>query len=299
MVGETILDALLKPYHISRDVLMQQLKDPDFCASLAPSKFLQLSLMSEDIDAKTRDKLRCYYSNWNYLRSPRLAYWYDSQLDELLAPLKNKTDLRVLDAGCGSGTETLFLAIKGANVTGIDVLHGKIDTANARLSHLRDVIGLDLDVEFHCLSVLDTKGPYDLIWLEQSFHHMEPREQIVQHLADLLAPGGRLVFSEANGWNPLLQASLFKLRGFETIKRSEVGEGELIWGNERVLVPLILGRHLEKVGLKKESCRYFRIFPSGERFDRLLKLERMLCDMPLKEVFAPLFSHYNFVAVKP
>jgi hypothetical protein len=48
--------------------------------------------------------------------------------------------------------------------------------------------------------------------------HLEPRADVVAKLARLVVPGGHVVFSEANGWNPLLQAFLFKLRGTKTMQ---------------------------------------------------------------------------------
>jgi len=277
---------------------MHQLNKTKFREQLTPSRFLQLSLENDNLDTEIKTELCDYYRNWNNLRSPRLAFWYDNQLNEMLEALEKCPGARILDAGCGTGSESLFLALKGAHVTGIDVSPGKIKIANARQEHLRDSARVEFDLDFYQQSILDVEGTYDLIWLEQAFHHMEPRARIVQQLADLLAPGGRLFFSEANGWNPLLQVKLFKQRGFDTIKRTKTSEGELIWGDERILTPMSLKRCLKKAGLKLESRRYFRIFPSGERFDTLLNMERALCDLPIAGVLAPLFSHYSFVAKK-
>lgn len=84
---------------------------------------------------------------------------------------------------------------------------------------LEAALGRPLPLTILTRSVLDleTGDGFNIVWMQQTFHHLEPREAMVAHITRLLAPGGRLVVSEANGLNPLLQAQLFRLRGFRTI----------------------------------------------------------------------------------
>ena len=72
---------------------------------------------------------------------------------ELLLKYLSATDARILDAGCGTGEETMFLASLGARkIIGIDTSDGSLEYARARA---RDA-GLD-NVEFRHVSVLDTE----------------------------------------------------------------------------------------------------------------------------------------------
>lgn len=84
---------------------------------------------------------------------------------------------------------------------------------------LEAALGRPLPLTILTRSVLDleTGDGFNIVWMQQTFHHLEPREAMVAHITRLLAPGRRLIVSEANGLNPLLQAQLFRLRGFRTI----------------------------------------------------------------------------------
>ena len=79
--------------------------------------------------------------------------------------------------------------------------------------------------------------------MEQAFHHVEPRARVYETIAALLKPEGRVVISEANGWNPLLQLVLFRRRGFRTVieRTTETGE-RFLYGNERITVPTVQWR---------------------------------------------------------
>lgn len=190
--------------------------------------------------------LKHYYRSWGEFRSERMRYWYDFQLTDINALLAKMRSPRLLDAGCGNGTESLWFALNGANVTAVDIDEKLLDVAQHRLEDLRQHSSAPLQCTFSKKKILDVEGKYDLIWLEQAFHHMEPREQVVSKLADLLTPGGYVVFCETNAWNPLLQLQFFKLRRFRTIIRYH---GE-VWGNERILTAGRLAKHLRSAGLR-------------------------------------------------
>lgn len=77
---------------------------------------------------------------------------------------------------------------------------------------------------------------FDVVYIEQAFHHIEPRRRLIEKLSSLVVPDGQLIISEANGWNPALQIHLFRMRGARTII---MHDGHL-WGNERITVPWAL-----------------------------------------------------------
>lgn len=230
------------------------------------------------------------------MRSPRMRHWYNSQVAEAEAIVRQKPGLRVLEIGVGSGSEFLWWGMCGAKVTGIDVFPNCVATTLERLEVLQRLTGRVLDCSAKAVSITefqDAEG-FDLIWMEQAFHHLEPRAEVVEKIASLLRPGGRIVLSEANALNPFLQFQLFRIRGFKTIVNSATERGPMVWGDERILWRGALARWFRQVGIDQESARYYRIFPSGAAFERLFWLERGISSQWL----APLFSHYNFVGRK-
>ena len=98
--------------------------------------------------------------------------------------------------------------------------------------------------------------------MEQAFHHLEPRAKVLKQIAKLLRAGGRVVFSEANALNPLLQLQLLRVRGFKMFYTVETDRGKMIYGNERVLSRGSLKRLLRGVGIEHVSSRYYRLFPA-------------------------------------
>jgi SAM-dependent methyltransferase len=130
--------------------------------------------------------------------------------------------------------------------------------------------------------------------MEQAFHHIEPRQEAAKKIASLLKPGGKLIISESNALNPLIQAVLFKQRGFQTIKTATDRHGRSVpYGNERILSARTLARTFAEVGIECESVRYFRAFPSHPIFEKLFWLEKRL-----PQWMVPLFTHYNYVGIK-
>lgn len=235
--------------------------------------------------------LERYYISYKKHFGPYLRHHYARQTKELVELISKLGRPEVLEVGCGCGTESLWSAMKGARVTGIDILSDMLDVARARLRHLRTLNNQPLDCEFFNSNLLDLNGRdrFDIIFLENSFHHLEPRAKVIDKLVELVRPGGRIVFAEGNGWSPLLQAKMIKLRGFKTI----IEHNGHIWGNERFTVPWALIREFRRRSCKVESLEYNRMLPNWVLSDWFL-----FPGLKLPRLFAPLFTHFYLVLQK-
>jgi 2-polyprenyl-3-methyl-5-hydroxy-6-metoxy-1,4-benzoquinol methylase len=251
-------------------------------------QFLAYWLANAVLPADEQKTFDHYYRSYRRHFGPYVRRWYARQSAELVALIGKRDAPRVLEVGCGCGTESLWAAINGGDVTGIDIDPELQAVAKARLALIQRYSGELLRCEFRRTSVLDADEtkPFDIIFLEQSFHHLEPRADVVAKLARLVAPGGHVIFSEANGWNPLLQAFLFKLRGTKTIIH-HMGH---TWGHERITVPSALIRNFEPYKLAPVSLEYFRVFPNTPAADRLGFVDRAV-----PTFVKPAFTHYNLV----
>lgn len=257
-------------------------------------EFLRQWIEGDYLDGEERETFRRYYASYVKHFGPYIKFHYGAQTRELFTDLAQDRSKRILEVGCGCGTESLWLSMHGYKVKGIDITEDLLHVARARKRVLETKLGRELPCEFERRSLLDESGrQYDVIWMEQAFHHLEPRTDVACKLSELLRPGGTLVIAETNAWNPAIQAFLFRLRGFKTVIQNEGA----CWGNERILTAGSLSRLLAQHGIKRQRVRYFRLFPNKQWADRLASRFGMVDDRDFG-VLRPLYTHYNYVGVK-
>jgi len=131
-----------------------------------------------------------------------------------LSPIKNP---RILDAGCGSGVSTEYLAHLNptAHITAIDISAGTLAVAQERIA--KTVPQSDRTIEFHQLSLFDLEqieGKFHLINSVGVIHHTTDPTKALQCLADKLEAGGLLhlfVYAEIGRWEIRLMQSAIAL----------------------------------------------------------------------------------------
>ncbi len=131
--------------------------------------------------------------------------------------MPSRQDIRILDAGCGTGvsTDSLVHLNPHARVTAIDLSPGTLKVAQERCQRS----GADR-VEFHHLSLFDVDqlpGQFDLINSVGVLHHTPDPIRGIQALAGKLAPGGLMhifVYGELGRWEiKLMQQAISMLQG--------------------------------------------------------------------------------------
>ncbi len=128
-----------------------------------------------------------------------------------------RQDIRILDAGCGTGVGTEYLVHLNpqASVVGIDLSAGALEVARERCRRS----GANR-VEFHHLSLYNAEqldGEFDLINCVGVLHHLPDPIKGIQSLAAKLAPGGLMhifVYAELGRWEiQLMQKAIALLQG--------------------------------------------------------------------------------------
>ena len=128
-----------------------------------------------------------------------------------------RQDIRILDAGCGTGVGTEYLVHLNpqASVVGIDLSSGALEVATERCRRSGA-----FRVEFHHLSLYDAEqldGEFDLINCVGVLHHLPDPIRGIQSLAPKLAPGGLMhifVYAELGRWEiQLMQKAIALLQG--------------------------------------------------------------------------------------
>lgn len=153
-----------------------------------------------------------------YRRTPLRRRFSIEQRFALLGDLRGK---RLLDVGCGDGTNAVLFASLGATVTGVDISPGAVELARRRAA----ANGLSDRMTFVCSPIETSElqdGTFDIVWGDGILHHvLDDLEPILAKLARLARPGGLVLFSE-----PLnLCAPLRRLRKLVPVV-TEATEGE-------------------------------------------------------------------------
>lgn len=260
------------------------------------SAFLQFWLNKNYISGPEETEFNVYYSNYIRQFSVYNQHHYAGQTREICDAIVSSRAPRLLEVGAGCGTESLWFSILGADVTAIDLNTPRLDVARKRQEKLRE-LGVPTRVNLMEASFFSFSAdqPFDLIWMEHTFHHLEPRAKVYPKIYDLLKPGGGFFINEVNGWNPLLQLQFFIQRGFKTKTFVTDNDGNRVeYGNERITTPFALRRALEKSGFVVKSVRRFRLLPNSNPPGAFLTLEKIILS-----VLPFMATHFNLVAYKP
>jgi len=252
-----------------------------------------------------------YYTNYeNNFHGYLKGIWSDRhlELDQELETLKKKGGVEILDLGCGTGSVSLYMGYKllgTGKVLGVDIDKERLFCASERKKVMERELGITINCEFSESNVLSLPldRKFDLIYLEEALHHMEPRPEIIKRISGLLRDWGVLIISEVNPYNPLMQIRVCRKRGFRTIqKRLGQDSKECLYGVERIISARKVARLFGNYDLRVVSLRYFRVVCTklAKVVDRegrcLLGLERRLCRIPFISKVPSV--HYNMVLQK-
>lgn len=155
-----------------------------------------------------RDTENAYKDSWDLNNSLAIhyGYWDDhvSSFQESLIRMNEMMMIAagiqptdwVLDAGCGVGGSSIFLAsMLGCRVTGITLSERQREqaTANAKKKDIGDL------VDFRVMNYAATDFPdasFDVVWGCESICYADDKEQFIKEAYRLLKPGGRLVVAD-------------------------------------------------------------------------------------------------------
>jgi 2-polyprenyl-3-methyl-5-hydroxy-6-metoxy-1,4-benzoquinol methylase len=118
------------------------------------------------------------------------------------ADFKRWQGKKVLEIGCGIGTDTMNFARHGANVTAVDLTEKSLEVARQRA----EVFGLQDRVRFiqanaEELSSYVPVETYDLVYSFGVIHHTPHPERVIEELRKYVKPGGTVKIMVYNRWS--------------------------------------------------------------------------------------------------
>jgi trans-aconitate 2-methyltransferase len=122
---------------------------------------------------------------WNPERYHQFQSDRFAPFEDLLALVKIRDGMKVVDLGCGTGELTRRLADKlpGSEVVGIDSSPEMLERAREQASsRLRFEVG----------SIENVEGEWDLVFSHAAIHWVDDHHSLVPRLLSILSPGGQL-----------------------------------------------------------------------------------------------------------
>ena len=128
-------------------------------------------------------------------------YLVESHIPEF-ADFPRWSGKRVLEIGCGIGTDTINFARNGAQVTAVDLTEKSLEVARQRA----EVFGLQDRIRFiqanaEELSSYVPIAPYDLVYSFGVIHHTPHPERVIEELRKYVKPGGTVKIMVYNRWS--------------------------------------------------------------------------------------------------
>jgi tocopherol O-methyltransferase len=155
-----------------------------------------------------KDTENAYKDSWDLENSLAIHYGYwDKKVNSfpqsllrmnevMMEAVKITSTDRVLDAGCGVGGSSFFLAERlGCRVNGISISERQVEQARQNAAKK----GLDSLVDFAVMDYSATSfqdESFDVVWGCESICYASDKEKFVKEAMRLLKPGGRLVVAD-------------------------------------------------------------------------------------------------------
>lgn len=173
----------------------------------------------------------------------------------------NFTPRRILEYGCGTGRNLVFLkeAFPDSKIFGTDISEKSLEVAKKKKPFCETFTIRDDNIS----NFLES---FDLIFVAGVFHHIPPKERlfVLEVIKSLLAPQGVVFIFENNPYNPLVRR-LVKDCPFDA-------DAQLLSYGE-------LQNLLIKAHLPIEVGKYYLFIPP--KFSSLLKFEKYLRWLPI------------------
>lgn len=233
------------------------------------------------------DKVKTHFDNIaesykdeiaNHIRDHLINKWWDIVKDYF------KLDSRVIDIGCGDGTNMAFLKSKGINIIGLDSSKGLIMTGIERHPGLKDAL-----FEGDALNLHFPDNAFDVAVMIGVLHHIHSRnDQIaaIQEAFRVVKNNGVIIIRECNLINPVFR--VFWNYIFPLIAKIDRFGGEK-WISAKKISDVFSGT-VEKIG-------YFTFIPNFTP-SFLLPIAMKVEGFLEKSFFKRLSAHYVVIMRK-
>ena len=190
----------------------------------------------------------------------------------LAADFERAKDLRVLEVGCGLGTDGAQFAKAGADYTGIDLTEAAVELAKRRFE-LFDLPGTFRVADAEHLDFADNS--FDLVYSHGVLHHTPDTPGAIREIHRVLRPGGRAVVMlyHRDSYNYRVNISMLRRTGVHLLR----------WNAGVKVVRLLTG---ETEDALREHARQLRAQPEYLSSEEFLSRNTDGAGNPLARVYS-------------
>ncbi len=229
---------------------------------------LRKEVLNSDIIYKNKAKypLKAYYTNIqkstsyvNYIR-----HYYIQRVLPLIKNVENKK--KILDAGCGVGTESILCGIFGGDVLGVDIKKDRLELAKQRIIYYEKENNKKLNIKFKFENIFKISGSFDIIWVNEAISHIDPIDKFLNFCYSKLRRGGKLIIADSNKLNPhkYYKAKMEQKKSGAIIKefpkRNHTTGEKITYAIERIFSIHSINSLLSGM-FKTTEVNYIRFFP--------------------------------------
>lgn len=186
----------------------------------------------------TLEEQRRFWTEWNIAKQARpLSAVSLRQKEETIAWLASlgRTDLNILEVGCGNGWMTPWLKPLGT-LTAVDLSEEVVADAAQRIPGVQFVGGDFMEIDF-------PEESFDAVVTLEVLAHVADQPAFINRVAQVLRPGGFLVLATQNG--PVL----------ERLNRVDPPQGQLRRWVDRHQLRSLLTEHFDILALSSMTPR--------------------------------------------
>ena len=208
----------------------------------------------------------------------------------IAANFAGATGLKVLEIGCGLGTDGAQFAEAGADYTGVDLTEAAVELARTRFE-LFGVKGKFRTADAENLDFSD--GSFDLVYSHGVLHHTPDTQKAINEVQRVLRPGGRamVMLYHRDSYNYRVNISVLRRAGAHLLN-SEAGVKLVHWMTGEPLESL--RQHASLLKTEKQSYLSSEEFLSQNTDGAGNPLARVYSRQEARE----LFKDYSDVTVK-
>jgi len=188
------------------------------------------------------------------------------------AGFSTSANLRVLEIGCGLGTDGAQFAKAGAHYTGVDLTEAAVELAQKRFQ-LFNLPGTFQTADAENLVFADNS--FDMVYSHGVLHHTPDTAGAIREVHRVLKPGGRAIVMlyHRDSYNYRVNISLFRRAGVHLLR----------WQGGIKLVHLLTGESSDRL---KEHARRLRQEHSYLSSDQFLSQNTDGAGNPLARVYS-------------